>query len=145
MDTWACAWLSSARCSTSSSCTSNWPLRTRAPSAKAICDTRPATSGRSITLWRDQRAHGLGIVLQGDSFDLCHLNTRRAGTAATGCAGSGGTFGRCSGGPGIFRCFHRFVLHPPSTRQRGNETGYHHCAVYCFLGHESEDLGKMKG
>src|SRR3990167_257718 len=54
IESWAWAWLSSARCSTSSSCTSNWPRRTRAPSAKAICATRPLTSGRSVTLWRER-------------------------------------------------------------------------------------------
>ena len=55
IDTWARACLISARCKTSSSCTSTWPLRTRWPSVKPSCLTRPGTSGRSITLWRERR------------------------------------------------------------------------------------------
>ena len=55
IDTWACACLISARCSVSSSCTSTCPLRTAAPSAKPISRTRPATSGRIMTLWRERK------------------------------------------------------------------------------------------
>ena len=44
---WAC-------CSVSSSCTSNWPRRTRWPSAKPSDEMRPLTSGRSITPWRER-------------------------------------------------------------------------------------------
>ena len=43
---WAC-------CSVSSSCTSNWPRLTRWPSAKPSAATRPLTSGRNTTPWRD--------------------------------------------------------------------------------------------
>ena len=55
IDTCASAWRTSARCSTSSSCTSTSPFLTRAPSLKPMVCTRPATSGRSITFWRERR------------------------------------------------------------------------------------------
>ena len=80
-DTWACAWLSSAFCSTSSSCTSNWPLRTRAPSANAICTTRPATSGRSITLWRD-------LSVPTACASSCKLVTATLATSTPGARGA---------------------------------------------------------
>ena len=54
IDTCALACLISARCRVSSNCTSNWPLRTTAPSEKPISRTRPGTSGRIITLWRER-------------------------------------------------------------------------------------------
>ena len=44
---------SCACCSVSSSCTSNWPRLTRWPSPKPSAATRPLTSGRSTTPWRD--------------------------------------------------------------------------------------------
>ena len=56
IDTWACACLISACCKMSSSCTSTWPLRTRRAVGKADARfTRPATSGRNITLWRERK------------------------------------------------------------------------------------------
>ena len=47
-----CCW---ANGNWSSSCTISWPRRTFWPSRKLICVTRPLTSGRSMTLWRERK------------------------------------------------------------------------------------------
>ncbi|ODS68483.1 MAG: hypothetical protein ABS38_06550 [Acidovorax sp. SCN 68-22] len=55
IDTSACACATCARGSWSSSCTSSAPLRTRWPSRNPRATTRPATSGRSTTLFCERR------------------------------------------------------------------------------------------
>ena len=50
--TCASDWRTSARCNTSSSCTTTSPLRMRPPSVKPSVIMRPDTSGRIMTFWR---------------------------------------------------------------------------------------------
>ena len=125
---WACC--SCARGSWSSSCTSSWPRRTRSPSRKLSCVTRPLTSGRSTTLCRERRLP----TAWASSVSLDHLHprhfdggrTRRPARLARGCARLA-VLGPGRGG---------LVLVPPGQARGGRDANGCDDGVDCFRCHE---------
>jgi hypothetical protein len=105
IDSSASACFTCASGSWSSSCTSSCPRRTRSASRKLIFVTRPDTSGRSITLWRERRLPTVAVssVTRCSSTRATSTDGTRvepfgagapAGAPAPGVAAAG-SLGRC--------------------------------------------------